>query len=95
MTKIYRSWYTREDQVSSITFRMTKEMIENDQEIDQNMSKMMTQLDILAKNFIGSGSKSVNVVGIIGLNPYYDHFEVLYNEESNILSNQGGSFCQN
>jgi len=30
MTKINRAWYTREDQVSPLSFRMTKEQIEKD-----------------------------------------------------------------
>jgi len=39
--------------VSPLTFRMTKEQIEKDQERDQNMAKMMTQLDLLGKNVLG------------------------------------------
>ncbi|KAK4721417.1 hypothetical protein R3W88_011650 [Solanum pinnatisectum] len=58
MTEINRAWYTREDQVSPLNFRMTKEQIEKDQERDQNMAKMMTLLDILAKNNMGVGTKS-------------------------------------
>uniref|UniRef100_M1DRN5 Retrotransposon gag protein n=1 Tax=Solanum tuberosum TaxID=4113 RepID=M1DRN5_SOLTU len=69
MTMINRAWYTCEDQVYPLTFRMTKEQIEKDQERDQNMAKMMTQLDILAKNMMGSGLKSVNVVGVGRANP--------------------------
>ncbi|KAK4733655.1 hypothetical protein R3W88_007916 [Solanum pinnatisectum] len=95
MTKINRAWYTHEDQVSPITFRMTKEKIEKDQEIDQNMAKMMTQLDILSKNVMGSGLNSVNVVGISGENPEEAQFEVLYNEEVNFLTNKGGEFHSN
>uniref|UniRef100_M1DDU9 Uncharacterized protein n=1 Tax=Solanum tuberosum TaxID=4113 RepID=M1DDU9_SOLTU len=56
MTKINRAWYTREDQMSPLTFKLTKEQIGKDQERDQNMAKMMTQLDILAKNVMGAGN---------------------------------------
>jgi len=49
MTKINKAWYTLEDHVSPLTFRMTKDEIEEDQERDQIMAKLMTQLDILAK----------------------------------------------
>ena len=38
MTKINRALYTREDQVSHLTIRMTKEHIKNDQERDQNIN---------------------------------------------------------
>uniref|UniRef100_M1DGS8 Integrase core domain containing protein n=1 Tax=Solanum tuberosum TaxID=4113 RepID=M1DGS8_SOLTU len=54
MTKINRAWYTREDQVSPLTYKLTKEQIEKDQERDQSMANMMTQLDILSKNIMGA-----------------------------------------
>lgn len=62
MTKINRAWYPHEDQNVFSHFRMTKEKIEKDQEREKNMTKMMIQLDILAKYVIGSGSKSVNLL---------------------------------
>jgi len=95
MTKINRAWYTREDQVSPLTFRMTKEQIEKDQERDQNMAKMMTQLDILVKNVMGVGSRSVNVVGVCRVNPDEASFEALYNEKVNFLANQRGGYHAN
>uniref|UniRef100_M1DZA3 Uncharacterized protein n=1 Tax=Solanum tuberosum TaxID=4113 RepID=M1DZA3_SOLTU len=65
MTKINWAWYTGEDQVSPLTYKLTKEQIERDQERDQNMAKMMTQQNILTKNVIGAGTRSVDVV-IVG-----------------------------
>lgn len=65
MTKINRAWYTREDQVSPLNFRMTKEKIEKDQERSQKRSNMITQLDILAKNVMGFCKNMVNVDVIV------------------------------
>lgn len=56
---------------------------------------MMTHLDILAKNVMGAGTMSVNVVGVNGLNPKEAKFETLYNEELNFLAKQGGGYHGN
>uniref|UniRef100_M1D892 Uncharacterized protein n=1 Tax=Solanum tuberosum TaxID=4113 RepID=M1D892_SOLTU len=59
------------------------------------MAKMMTQLDILAKNVIGFGARGVNVVGVGEMHPNEAKFEVLYNEEVNFLANQGVGYRTN
>uniref|UniRef100_M1DZF7 Uncharacterized protein n=1 Tax=Solanum tuberosum TaxID=4113 RepID=M1DZF7_SOLTU len=55
--------------------------MEKDQERDQNMAKIMTQLDIFSKNVMGAGARSVNVVGVRSVNPEEAKFQALYNEE--------------
>ncbi|KAK4713447.1 hypothetical protein R3W88_019354 [Solanum pinnatisectum] len=95
MTKINRAWYTHEDQVSPLTYKLTKEQMKKDQERDQNMAKMMTQLDIFTKNIMDAGMRSVNIIGVSGVNPEEAKFEVLYNEEVNFLANQGGGYRAN
>uniref|UniRef100_M1D954 Integrase core domain containing protein n=1 Tax=Solanum tuberosum TaxID=4113 RepID=M1D954_SOLTU len=95
MTTINRAWYTREDQVSLVTFKLTNEQLEKDQERDQNMAKIMTQLDILSKNVMGAGARSVNDVGVGCVNPNEANFKALYNEEVNFLATQGGGYRSN
>uniref|UniRef100_M1DVF9 Integrase core domain containing protein n=1 Tax=Solanum tuberosum TaxID=4113 RepID=M1DVF9_SOLTU len=95
MTTINRAWYTREDQVSPLTFKLTKEQLEKDQARDQNMAKIMTQLDILSKNVMGAGARSVNDVGVGFANPDDAKFEALCNEEVNFLANQGSGYRSN
>uniref|UniRef100_M1DT25 Putative plant transposon protein domain-containing protein n=1 Tax=Solanum tuberosum TaxID=4113 RepID=M1DT25_SOLTU len=95
MTTINRAWYTREDQVSPLMFKLTKEQLETNQEREQNMAKIMTQLDILSKNVMGAGARSVNVVGGRCVNPDEAKFEALYNKKLNFLANQGGGYRSN
>ncbi|XP_015168639.1 uncharacterized protein [Solanum tuberosum] len=64
MTAINWAWYTREDQVSPLTFKLSKEQMDKDNERDQNMTKIMTHLDILSKNVMGASARGANVVGV-------------------------------
>uniref|UniRef100_M1DUF9 Uncharacterized protein n=1 Tax=Solanum tuberosum TaxID=4113 RepID=M1DUF9_SOLTU len=59
------------------------------------MAKILTQLNILSKNVMGAGARSVNAVGVGCANPEEIKFEALYNEEVNFLANQGGAYRSN
>ena len=58
-------------------FKLTKEQLENEQERDQNMAKMITQLENLTKNVMGVRARSFSVVGVGFVNPDESKFEAL------------------
>lgn len=76
------------DQVSPITFLLSKEQIKKDNERDQNTDKIMTSLDILYKYVMGACTHSINFVAIGSTNPNDIKFEALYSEGVNFLVNQ-------
>lgn len=54
---------------------------------DQNMTKIITQLDILLNKFMGVGSWSFNVMDVRCVSPYKAKFEALYNKQVNFPTN--------
>lgn len=52
-------------------------------------------MNVMEKELMGSGAKSVNVVGVGVVNLHEAHFEAIYNEEINFLANKGGEYQQN
>lgn len=54
MTKINRAWYTQEDQVSPLNFKMINEQIYTEKEWDENICKMMSQMELLRKQVLES-----------------------------------------
>ena len=64
MSTINPSWYTREDRVSPLTLKFTKEQRERDQERDQNMAKITAQIEIFRRNVMGACPWGVNVMGV-------------------------------
>lgn len=62
MTKINHAWYTRDDLMSTLSRGMMKDQLVKDHERDENIAKMMTQLDLLTKHITSSGRKGFNVV---------------------------------
>lgn len=95
MKTLNRTSYTREGKVSLVTFQLSKEKIEKDNERDQIMENIMTQLDILSKNFMGVHTKCINIVRVGSTHPYDMKFEVLYTENMNFLAKQCGGYRSN
>ena len=68
---------------------MTKEQLEKNQERDENMAKMMTQIDLLTKYVMNSGLKTVNAIDAGKGHVSEDvKFDTMYEEEVQYLSNQ-------
>ena len=95
MTKINRVWCTNKHSVSPITFKFAKEKHVKDQERDKNMTKIMTQLDILSKYVMGACVRSVNVFGVGCANHEEAMFEALANKKVKFLTNQRGYYSAN
>ncbi|XP_059306513.1 uncharacterized protein LOC132057955 [Lycium ferocissimum] len=66
LTETNEAWHTRELEVgggSSSKNVLTREMIKKEEERDESMAKLITQMDLLTKHVMGGGSKAVNAVG--------------------------------
>ena len=69
MTKIYHALNTMKEQMSHLTYRMTNEKIEKDQQRDYSKANIMTQMDLLSKHVMGSSSKVLIIVEVTLVNP--------------------------
>lgn len=63
MTTINKLWYTHENNVSVVTFMVLKEHIEKEKTRDQKLAKIISRTNILSKNIIGDGGRSVKLFG--------------------------------
>ncbi|WMV29901.1 hypothetical protein MTR67_023286 [Solanum verrucosum] len=63
--------------------------MEKNQERDENMAKMMTQMDLLTKHVMSGGYKVVNAVGAnSGMSSNDAQFLAMYNKKVQFLTNQ-------
>ncbi|WMV18537.1 hypothetical protein MTR67_011922 [Solanum verrucosum] len=92
---IYETWL-REDQVSAVNFGLSKEQMQKNQERDENMAKMISQIDLLTKHVMVSGHKVVHaVVTNMRVSPGDVRFEYKHNDKVKFLPShvgEGGGF---
>uniref|UniRef100_M1DJY3 Integrase core domain containing protein n=1 Tax=Solanum tuberosum TaxID=4113 RepID=M1DJY3_SOLTU len=88
VSKNNRAWYTRDAEVGYLgfTFELSAEQRKREEERDQDMSHMRTQIDLLTKHIVASSEK-VNAVG--PPNMYKDQ-DIDLDEEAKYLGNQRG-----
>ncbi|KAK4731246.1 hypothetical protein R3W88_024234 [Solanum pinnatisectum] len=54
MTKVNQAWYTKDDQVSPLCFRLTQEQLDKEKGRDENIKKMLSQMEILQEHMKGT-----------------------------------------
>ncbi|KAH0661757.1 hypothetical protein KY284_026688 [Solanum tuberosum] len=88
VSKNNRAWYTRDAEVGDLgfTFKLSAKQMKREEEMDQDMTHMRTQIDLLTKHIIATFEK-VNVVG--PPNRYEDQ-DIDLDEEAKYLGNKGG-----
>ncbi|XP_060190996.1 uncharacterized protein LOC132620349 [Lycium barbarum] len=90
LTETNEAWHTRDSEVgggSSSKHVLTREMIKKEEERDESMAKLVTQMDLLTKHVMGGGSKKVNAVETCeGVPPDEQCFQ-MYDEEASYVNN--------
>ncbi|PHT45387.1 hypothetical protein CQW23_14545 [Capsicum baccatum] len=86
MTKQSRAWHTMDSEVTSptVSIGMTTEQRRREEERDQDMAHMKTQMDLLTKHLLSGKTEKVKVVAS------KEREESDSEEEANYLNNQGG-----
>ncbi|XP_015164452.1 uncharacterized protein [Solanum tuberosum] len=54
MARVYQAWYTKEDQVSPLCFRLTQEQLDKEKERDVNIKNMLSQMEDLQEHMKGN-----------------------------------------
>ncbi|PHT60107.1 hypothetical protein CQW23_02470 [Capsicum baccatum] len=86
MTKQSRAWHTRDSKIASSTIYigMTAEQRQREEESDQDMAYIKTQMDLLTKHLLSGKTEKIKAVSSKGRD------ESDSEEEANYLNNQGG-----
>ena len=88
VSKNNRAWYTRDAEVGELgyTFELSADQRKREEERDQDMAHMRTQIDLLTKHIVAKFEK----VNAIGQQNRYENQDLYIAEEANYLGNQGG-----
>ncbi|PHT27627.1 hypothetical protein CQW23_32770 [Capsicum baccatum] len=86
ITKQSKAWHTRDSEVASPTLSigMTANQRRREEERDQDMAHLKTQVDLLTKHLLSGKTEKVKAVALKGRD------ESDSEEEANYLNNQGG-----
>ncbi|XP_059281184.1 uncharacterized protein LOC132034854 [Lycium ferocissimum] len=91
LTETNEAWHTRDSKVgggSSSKNVLTREMIKKEEERDESMAKLVTQMDLLTKHVMGDGSKKVNTVESYEGGSLDEQCFQMYDEEASYIKNQ-------
>ncbi|XP_059310579.1 uncharacterized protein LOC132061921 [Lycium ferocissimum] len=69
---------------------LSREIIKKEEERDETMAKLVTQMDLLTKHVLGGGSKRVNVVGSCEGDSMDEQCFQVCEEKDNFINNQAG-----
>ncbi|XP_049394761.1 uncharacterized protein LOC125859068 [Solanum stenotomum] len=88
VSKNNRAWYTRDAEVGELgyTFELPADQRKREEERDQDMAHMRTQIDLLTKHIVAKSEK----VNVVGQQHRYEDQDLDMDEEANYLGNQGG-----
>ncbi|XP_015166978.1 uncharacterized protein [Solanum tuberosum] len=88
VSKNNRAWYTRDAEVGEFgyKFELSAEQRKKEEERDQDMAHMRTQIDLLTDHIVAKSEK----VNAVGQHNRYEDQNLDIDEEANYLGNQGG-----
>ncbi|KAH0633365.1 hypothetical protein KY284_036151 [Solanum tuberosum] len=88
VSKNNRAWYTMDAEVGDpwYTYELSAEQRKREEERDQDMAYMWTQIDLLTKHIVSKSEK----VNALGQPNRYEDQDIDLDEEANFLGNQGG-----
>ncbi|XP_059315798.1 uncharacterized protein LOC132066512 [Lycium ferocissimum] len=93
LTKTNEAWHTREaERVGGGPSKIVlyRETIKKEEERDETMAKLITQMELLTKHVLGGSTKRVNAVGSCEGGSQDEQCFQIYDKEANFVNNQAG-----